>query len=129
MQQEQNKHMKLRIPSNMGIADIGDKLSEFRGIKHLLKGSSSARGHHESVEGQNERGIAGGPQRARGRGGGSSRAWMKLEDDGTGGHRALYAVRGAQVCLALHYGSGYRYIRRDCTDPMSWRNPCTVLYP
>lgn len=79
----------------MGLADIGDKLSEFRGIKHLLK---SSRGHHETVEGQSERGIAGGPQRARGRGAGSSRAWMKLDDDTNGSHRVLYIVRGAQVC-------------------------------
>lgn len=83
----------------MGLADLGDKISEFRGIKHLLK---SSRGHHEAIDGggivhESDRGIAGGPQRSRGRVGNSAGPWMKLDDDAEGSHRMLYIVRGCQV--------------------------------
>lgn len=84
----------------MGIADLGDKISEFRGIKHLFKSSSRA---PETVDGnsgvvhEHDRGIAGGPQRSRGRVCNSSRPWMKLDGDAGGGHKMLYIVRGCQV--------------------------------
>lgn len=96
------QHKKQSSGLIMGIADIGDKISEFRGIKHLFKGSSNTRGERETFNGENGRGIAGGPQRARGSGGSSSRSWMKLDEDDAGSHRVLYIVRGAQVRGVRH---------------------------
>lgn len=81
----------------MGLSDISEKFSDFHGIKYLFK---SAGGHDvgEDVQGGEERGISGGPQKAR-RGGhrGRGRPWTRLDEDSEGNHIVLYAVRGSQV--------------------------------
>lgn len=78
----------------MGLSNISEKLSDFHGLKYVFGRDRGG----DDVEGGEDRGIAGGPQKTRrGDARGRGRTWARLDEDSEGNHVVLYAVRGSQV--------------------------------